>query len=558
MSKKEKVNGGVLAAQVMKNAGITHLFGLVGGHVYGILAGCADAGIRIIDVRHEESAAHMAEGWALATGRPAACIGTAGPGFTNMLTGIANAFAGSAPMLAFGGRVTVKEFDTGALQDFNQLDVVKPMTKYARAVYETERIPEYVGKALREATTGRPGPAYIEIPMDRLYNKVDDGSVRIPELLGVHSPPAGNPEDIERAIELIDQAKKPVVVAGGGVWWAQAQDDLKAFIEKTGMPLFTRSAARGCVPDDHPQVIGLASGFHPGLQAALAQGDLLIMLGTRFNFLLEAKQIPDSMKLIRVDVEPSAICDGRTPDVGIVGDAGVVLRQLTQGVKQQERKEWVDQLQTTCDQAAQMMEPLATSGQVPIHPLRLFREVSRFVDRDTVVVIDGGDMTVWGIRTLPATGPGQFLSLTSSIFACLGMAVPFGIAAKLAHPDKKVIVTTGDGSFGLTCMEYDTAIRHNIPFVTVIGNDQSWGMIERDFKRYYGKTVACHLAPRRYDKIVEAMGGHGEYVEDPDEIGPAIERALDSGRPACVNVMIDPEISPGIWAESELVQLDAQ
>jgi len=540
------IYGGHLAAQVMKNAGITHLFGIVGGHIYGIFDGCAKAGIRVIDVRHEESGAHMAEGWALATGRPAACIGTAGPGFTNMLTGVANAFAGSVPMLVFGGRVSVNEFDTGALQDFVQLDVVKPITKYARSVYETERIPEYVGKALREATTGRPGPAYIEVPMDRLCTQVDSDSVRIPESLFLHSPPAGNPEDIDRAIELIDKAEKPVVVAGGGVWWAQAQDDLKAFIEKTGAPLFTRSAARGCVPDDHSQVMGPALGKHPGLMAALAEGDLLIMLGTRFNFMLEAKEIPDSIKIIRVDVEPSALCDGRTPDVGIVGDAGVVIRQLTQGVKQQEHKEWVDQLQTTCNQVAQMMEPLATSGQVPIHPLRLFREVSRFVDRDTVVAVGGGDTTVWGVLSLPATGPGQFLSLSSSIFGCLGTAVPFGIAAKLAHPDKKVIVTTGDGSFGLTCMEYDTAIRHNIPFLTVIGNDQSWGMVEREFEKNYGKTVACQLAPRRYDKIVEAMGGHGEYVEQPDEIAPAIERAIDSGRPACVNVMTDPKIGPGL------------
>lgn len=541
-----KVSGGALAAQVMKKHGISHLFGIVGGHIYPIFEGCAKEGIRIIDTRHEESGAHMAEGWALATGKPAACIGTAGPGFSNMLTGIANSFAGSSPLLAIGGRVSVSEFDTGALQDFNQIDVVKPMTKFARSIYETHRIPEYFDMAIRQATTGRPGPVYLETPMDLLFAEIDPASVAMPNSTGAASPPAGDPRDVDRAVELIEKAEKPIVIAGGGVWWSQAQDDLKAFVEKADLPLFTRAAARGSVPDDHPLLIAPGVALHPATQQALSQTDLIVLLGTRFGFTFEAQYVPETTKIVRVDIEPLAFSNGREAQVGIVGDAGAVIRQLTDGVKKASHKGWVEQLQGSTQMIAAAMEPLLNSDQVPIHPLRLFNEISKFVDADTVLSLGGGDMCIWGNLVLPATGPGQYLSIVSSIYGCLGVGVPYGIAAKLAHPDKKVIVTTGDGSFGLTCMELETAVRHNIPITVVVGNDQGWGMIKRPFKEQKGETVACELPPTRYDKIVEGMGGHGELVEKPEDIGPAIQRAIDSGLPACVNVLTDPEIGPGL------------
>jgi acetolactate synthase-1/2/3 large subunit len=541
-----KVSGGALAAQVMKNDGIKHLFGIVGGHIYPIFEGCAEMGIRIIDVRHEESAAHMAEGWALATGTPGVCIGTAGPGFTNMLTGVANSFAGGTPLLAIGGRAKIDQFDTGALQDFIQLDVVKPMTKFARAVYETERIPEYMGMALRHATSGRPGPAYLEVPMDRLFDEVDVSAVQVPECHRLQSPPGGNPRDIEKALQLIESARKPIVVAGSGIWWSQGHNELKEFVEKADMPLYTRCAGRGTVPDDHPLFISAGFTFNPALRATLAESDLLVMVGTKFDFTFEAKQIPDSLKLVRIDIDAAALCNGRTPDVGIVGDAAVVLKQLSGGIQKLSHADWVAQLKAGREQMVQMVEPMLTSDQVPIHPLRMFREISQFVDKNTIVCIDGGDMCVWGNLVLPAVGPGQYISLVSSIFGCLGVGVPYAIAAKLAHPEKQVIVTTGDGSFGLTLMEYDTALRHNIPFVTVIGNDQCWGMIHRPFKAQKGQTFGCELEHRRYDKIIEAMGGHGEFVEKPEDIGPAIQRAIDSNLPACVNVLTDPEIGPGL------------
>ncbi|MBI5114927.1 thiamine pyrophosphate-binding protein [Candidatus Poribacteria bacterium] len=541
-----KVTGGALVAQVMKNDGIKHLFGLVGGHIYPIFESCVEMGIRVIDVRHEESAAHMAEGWALATGKPGVCTGTAGPGFTNMLTGIANSFMGGTPLLALGGRASVEEFDTGALQDFNQIDVVKPMTKFARAVYQTERIPDYMGMALRHATSGRPGPTYLEIPKDLAFKEVDVSAVQVSECHRMQSAPAGNPKDVEKALELIAKAKKPVVVAGGGIWWSQAQKELKEFVEKADIPIYTRSSARGSVPDDHPLCMGPGFTLDPGFQGVLAEADLLIMLSTRFAFTFRARFLPPSLKVIRVDIEPSEICAGRAPDVGIAGDVRMVLQQLVGGIKKMSHKEWVAQLRDGRERMREAFEPMLASEQIPINPLRLCREITKFLDRETIVCTDGGDMCVWGNLALPALGPGLFLSQASSIFGCLGVGIPYGIAAKLAHPEKRVIVFTGDGSFGLTLMEFDTALRHNIPFVTIIGNDKCWGMIHRSLKGQRPMTVGCELVHRRYDKIVEAMGGHGEYVEKPEDIAPAIQRALDSGLPACVNVMTDPEIGPGL------------
>ena len=541
-----KVSGGALAAQVMKNDGAKHIFGLVGGHIHPIFEGCVEMGIRVIDVRHEESAAHMAEGWALATGEPGICTGTAGPGFTNLLTGIANSYSGGTPMLAIGGHASINQFDTGALQDFNQIDIVKPMTKFARAVYQGERIPEYIGLALRHATSGRPGPAYIEIPRDLMEGELDVSSIQVPDCHRIQSPPAGNFSDVENALALLAEAKKPVVVASGGAWWSQAQEQLKQFIEKADIPLYTRNSARGLVSDDHPLCMGGGFTLNPAVASVLAEADLVLLLGARFNFTFSPDALSATAKIIRVDIESSELCTGRVPDVGIVGDVRMVLQQFIDGSKKMSHKEWIEQIQQGRDLMRQMAEPMLASDQVPIHPLRVCGEITNVLDSDTIICTDGGDICIWGNLAIPAKGPGLFISQASSIFGCLGVGVPYAIAAKLANPDKTVIVLTGDGSFGLTMMEFDTALRHDIPFVAVIANDSCWGNIHRPMKEKRGQTFGCELELRRYDKLVEDLGGYGEFVEKPEDIGPAIRRAIDSGLPACVNIVTDPEIGPTI------------
>lgn len=534
------VSGGVLAARMLQAEGVDYMFSLVGGHIYTLYDACVDNGIKIIDVRHEEAAAHMAEGLALVTGKPGVCVVTAGPGFTNMITGVANAAVANSPIICISGRSPFREFDTGSLQDLNQIDIIKPLTKMARTIYQTERIPEYVAMGFRHALAGRPGPVYLEIPIDVFFNQVEDSSVEMPHGYRTETQPAGDPSEIERALALLDNAERPVIVAGSGVWWSQAHEELQAFVEKSGIPVFTRNNGRGVVSDNHPLCFGASA------LSGLFKADVALIVGTQFNHTLAAGKFPPELKAIRVDIDSTAIGHNRAIDVGIVGDAKKVLQQLSDGVKRGSYDEWIETLRQSKRKREERHRPFMESDRAPIHPLRLCVELRTFIDEDTIVCIDGGDISVFGSMTLPTYKPGQHLTNGASSFGCLGTGIPFGLAAKLAKPEKKVLVLCGDGSFGLNAMEFDTALRHNLPIVCVISNDGCWGMVKHDLEGVYGadRIVGCDLPARNYEKVVEALGGHGELVEKPSGIRPAIERALASGKPACVNVLTDPTVSP--------------
>lgn len=540
-------NGGSLVAEVFKREGIKYIFGLAGGHIYPMMEACEERGIRYIGVRNEMSAAFMAEGWALTTGTVGVCTGTAGPGFTNLLTGLANSSNGGIPVFCMAGKARVTENDRNELQDFNQIDMVKHMTKHARAVAEVHRIPEYVGRAMAYCSTGRPGPVYLEIPRDLMDQSVDALKAEFQGTYVTASAPVGDAADIEAAVKMLKLSKKPVVIAGGGVWWSQAQEELTSFVEKTGIPLFTRNAARGAVPDTHSLCMGIAASESPVLRMALAEADLVLMLGTRTGYTMSRNAFPKSLKIIRVDIDPAQLTDQLDISLGIVGDARQVLRQLIQASDKTNYNEWVNYLTEIKNNLMLMGMTFALSDQCPIHPLRLMFEIRKRVDHNTIVVIDGGDVAKWGNLALPAMLPGGYPGIISTSFGPLGVGIPYAIAAKLAHPDKNVILLTGDGTFGYGAMEYDTAVRYNVPFTTVILNDKCWGMIKRSeaSKTSEGKDfVGLDLIETRYDRVVEALGGHGEYVTQPQDIGPAIDRALASGKPACVNVMTDPAIGP--------------
>ena len=534
------VSGGVLAARMLKAEGVEYLFSLVGGHIYSLYDACVDAGIRIIDVRHEEAAAHMAEGLALVTGKPGVCVVTAGPGFTNMITGTANAAVANSPIICISGHSPLGEFDTGALQDLNQIDIIRPLTKMSRTVYQTERIPEYIAMAFRHSLAARPGPVYLEIPMDIFFNQVNETTVQMPEDYRTTARPAGDPAEIEKALALLRNAQRPVVVAGSGVWWSQAHEELQAFVEKSGMPVFTRNNGRGAVSDRHPLCFGASA------LSGLFKADVALIVGTQFTYTLASGKFPPELKIIRVDIDPTAIGNNRGIDVGITGDAKNVLKQLIDGIDPGSYNDWIETLQKSKKKRDEKNRPFMESDKVPIHPLRVCNELKNIIDEDTIVCIDGGDIAVFGSMTLPTYAAGQHLANGASSFGCLGVGIPFGLAAKLARPDKKVLVLCGDGSFGLNAMEFCTALRHDLPIVCVISNDGCWGMIKHGMEHVYGadRMVGCDLPPRNYEKIVEALGGYGERVEQPLEIGPAIERAFASGKPACVNVLTDPTVSP--------------
>ncbi len=537
------VSGGHLLIRSLRNEGIGHIFALSGIHIQSIFNACIDEGVRIIDTRHEQAAVHMAEGEARVTGRAGVSVVTAGPGLTDAVTGVAAAFQSASPVIIISGRSTLAEFDKGSVQEMDQVTLMKSITKWARTVYETKRIPEYVSIAFRHAYAGRPGPVYLDIPNDILDNKVDEGTVSFPEGYRSEGRPQGEPVLIQRAVELLLAAKRPVVIAGSGVWWSQASEELQELVETMKLPLILTQKGRGSVPEDHPLCFGPT-------RVGTREADVVLVIGTRIDNMMSYGQPPlfnPSGRWIQVDIEASEIGHNRSVDIGIVGDAKAVLKQMIElgRDKSEVRKElpWVEECRAYVKSRAQRIEAELFSNQVPIHPLRLCQEIKDFLDRDATIVVDGGDISVWGQTVFRIYHPGHWLDLGP--FSGLGPGIPFGIAAKLARPDKQVVILVGDGTFGLNGMEFDTAVRHNIPIVTVIGNDGAWGMIKHRQEITYGadRIIGSELGFTRYDKVVEALGGYGEHVRMPQDIRPALERAFASGLPACVNVETDPAIT---------------
>ncbi|HPE89576.1 MAG TPA: thiamine pyrophosphate-binding protein [Spirochaetia bacterium] len=540
------VNGGKLIEGVFSMEGVKYVFGIPGGHIYPMIEACEEAGIKFIGVRNEMNAAFMAEGWAFATGKPGVCTGTAGPGATNMLTGVANAYCNQAPMIAVGGKARVCEYESNQLQDFDTMGVFKGASKKTYQIPDGNRIPEYFGRAFAEARRNTPGPVYMEVPRDKMEAcAYDDEAVRVQDTWQCETRPAASEADVAKAAAMIDAAKRPMALVGSGAFWSGAAAEVTALIEKAGIPVFTRNAARGLVPDYHPLAMCIGSDKHPVCAAALQNADLIIVIGTRTGYTLSREAFPAGANILRVDINGAAITDQLDVRLGIVGDAKAVAAQLTAAVKPADHKEWVAMLVESRDSMAQFLGQAFVSPQTPIHPLRLVAEIRKRVDKDTVVVIDGGDTASWGNLLLPAMGPGQLLTIATGSFGPLGVGVPYAMAAKLAHPGKKVILLTGDGAFGYGAMEYDTMMRYGIKVTTVILNDSCWGMIKNSEAKRAGEDkefVGLYLRDTHYEKVAEAVGAYGEYVDKPEDIGPAIDRALAQDKPSIVNVMTDVKI----------------
>ena len=540
-----KVNGGVLIQKVFKKEGIKYIFGLPGGHIYPMMESCHQNGIPFIGVRNEQNAAFMAEGWALTTGEPGVCTGTAGPGVTNLLTGVANASCNMAPVICMAGKAKTSEYDRNELQDFNQLSMVEEMTKHARSVLEGHRIPEYIGRALAIATNDRPGPVYIEIPRDKMDALYEEDEIEFQKNYRIKSRPAASPDELQKAVKMISESERPMIIAGSGAFFSGAADVLKQFVEKTGIPIFNRNAGRGIIPDAHPLSMGIGASQHPVCAAAIENADLIIILGTRTGFTLNRAVFPKDANILRVDICTAAITDQLDVNLGITGDVKTVLEQLMPLVAERSYPDWLEPLNETHEGIRHFTADAKKSDQSPIHPLRLCDEIAKRVDNDTIVVIDGGDAASWGNMGIPATGPGQMLSIANGSFGPLGVGVPYAMAAKLAHPDKKVILLTGDGALGYGIMEYDTCMRYGIDITTVVLNDSCWGMIKNSEAKKATEDkefVGLYLRDVQYEQIATALGAHGELVTEAKDIGPAIDRAIAAKGPSIVNVMTDVNI----------------
>ena len=534
------LHGGQIVAQALAAEGVSFVFTLCGGHVMSIYDGCLDHGIRVIDVRHEQTAAHAADGWGRVTGRPGVAIVTAGPGLTDAVTGVATAQRAKTPMVLIGGQAPRQYQDMGGLQDMNHVELMRPITKWSVAVPDTRRLGEYVATAFRIATTNVPGPVFLEMPLDLLFGTVPEDQVVRPRQYRTEAGIAGDPEYVERAFELIRTAERPVCLVGSQYWWSRRRDAYLPFLDAFGMPVFVNGMARGSIPPGHP------CGMARARKDALRRADVVLIFGTPLDFRLgygRPTHINEDAKLIQVDLDGGEIGRNRAVEVGIVGDTGLVMAGLTDlarraGFDPALYRSWTDEVRRIEAEKREAMRPELESPASPLNPLRACAELDRFLDDRTIVIGDGGDFVATAANVLTIHGPGRWLD--AGPLGTLGAGPGFAMAAKLARPDWKVVIVYGDGSFGLHAMEFEAMARQKIPVVGVIGNDAAWQQIRRGQVQIYGpdRAIACELAYTRYDQVVEPLGCHGEYVERPEDLGPALERAFGAGRPAVVNVKI--------------------
>jgi acetolactate synthase I/II/III large subunit len=544
-------HGGVLAARALLEAGVRALFALPGGHVLPLFEGARLEGLRLIDTRHEENAVFMAEGWALATGEPAAVAVTAGPGLANAFAGLAEANAAGVPVVMVAGRTGVAQRGRGAVQDLDQLSSVAPVTKWRAECLDPARIPEYVAEAVHQARSGAPGVAYLEVPQDVLA-----ASATVPE----RPWPAGHPRearsvpvggDLDRALDALRSAERPVALAGSGALFSGAGDALERFATRTGIPVTTTSAARGLLDDDHPRCLG--GLVHGGI--ALASADVALVLGSRFNANLVYGGPPlftPGQRIVQVDVRPEHLGGLRLPEVGLAGDVAATLDALAGAwTDAPERFDaWVEQARKGAAISMQSWDEQCERPADGLHPGWLAREVARFAEERGAgagtFVSDGGDSVLWGIAFSRAHRPGSNLFIGSAM-GTLGIGLPFALAARAARPSEPVFCFTGDGAFGLSAIELDTAARHGLGVVVVVVNNGGWGDVRHEQRMFYGEEAdqGAVLSGMRYDLLAEAVGGHGERVGEPDQLRPALERALkaaEEGVPAVLDAVTDPEV----------------
>ena len=531
-------HGGSLAARALKDAGVGAIFTLTGGHIMPILDGALDEDIPVIDVRHEQAAVHAADAYSrLNPGRIGCAVLTAGPGVTDGVTGIANAWRANSPILVIGGQGPFSNLRRGSLQEMDHVGMIRPISKWADACYQTDRIPEYIEMAVRTAVSGVPGPAFLEIPMDVLMAPASLDDTRFPTIRATPPTVHPDPADLQATLDVLATAERPVLLGGTGVKWSRGGAALARFAEATRIPVYLNGMGRGMLRADHPQF------FNRTRRQAMKECDVFVLVGSPLDFRLRfGAAVPAGARIIQFDMDATLIGQNRSADVGVVGNIGAALEQLTDLLEASglslDFGEWSDGRRADEDAAAAALESQLTSDESPVDPLRFAAEIRDFIDEDTILIGDGGDIVAQASKVVPVLRENCWMD--PGPLGTLGVGMPFALAAQHSFPDRRVLIIYGDGAFGLNGFEYDTAVRFGLPIVGIVGNDAAWGQMLRPQVGIYGadRKVAVDLAPTRYDLVVEALGGHGEYCERPDEIRPALERAFASGKPALVNVMI--------------------
>jgi acetolactate synthase I/II/III large subunit len=531
-----ELHGGRLIARRLKAHGVSRLFTLSGGHLFSIYDGCREEGIEIVDVRHEQTAAFAAEGWAKVTRQVGVCALTAGPGVTNGMSAMAGAQANHSPVLVLGGRAPALRWGQGSLQEIDHVPFVRPLCKLATTAQSTAEIPGLIDEAIAAATAPHGGVAFLDFPLDQVFMSAPEGD---PETGVAHAPVRADARELQRAGALLSEAERPAIMAGTDLYWGGAESALLGLAQTLRIPVYLNGLARGCVPADHELF------FSRTRSHALAEADVALVVGAPLDFRLGfGSSFGAETQIVAIDAAEPQRSHPREPAVELYGQIAATLSDLREaaGARPLDSGAWVQQLRAAESErrAAELGE--LEDGRAPLHPMRVYAELARVLDRDAIVIGDGGDFVSYAGRVIDSYQPGCWLD--PGPYGCLGTGPGYALAAKLAHPERQVVLLLGDGAFGFAGMEFDTLARHGVNVVGVMGNNGIWGLEKHPMEFLYGYSVAADLRPgTRYDQVVEALGCRGELVARPDELEPALRRALDAGTPALVNVLTDPSIA---------------
>jgi acetolactate synthase I/II/III large subunit len=549
------VSGGHLVAKALKNEGVDTIFTLCGGHIIDIYDGCLDEGIRIIDVRHEQTAAHAADGYARQTGKLGCVVTTAGPGCTNAVTGIATAFRSESPVLHIGGQSALNQWKMGGLQDLPHVDLMRPITKFASTVMSTERVADMVAMAARECFAGAYGPAYLEIPRDVLDREIDLSKATIPTpgRYRASTKSIGDPGDIEKLADILLNAERPAILLGQQVWAARGHNEAVALLRGLDIPGYFNGASRGLLPPGDPH------HFDRTRSLAFTKADVLVIVGTPFDFRMGyGRRISKELILVQIDMDYRTVGKNREVDLGLVGDPGAILGAVLQAAsgrlktdKRVLRQQWMAQLAEAEAVATEKLMGVFASDQTPIHPYRVAWELNKFLTEDTIYIGDGGDVVTISAQAVRPRAPGHWMD--PGALGSLGVGTGFALAAKLAHPHKEVLCYYGDGSFGMTAFDMETANRFGAPYLAVVGNNSAMNQIRYGQLAKYGSqrgNVGNKLGDVAFSTFAHMLDGYGEEVRDPREIAPALQRAREAiaktSKSAVINIWVDPdEYAPG-------------
>ena len=529
-----KIHGGQIIARALKTEGVDTLFTLTGGHIVPILDGCLQEGIEIVDVRHEQTAAHAAEAYTRLTGRLGVAVVTAGPGVTDTITGVATAYYGSTPMLVIGGRHMIRQEQKGGLQEMDHTRLFHPITKWAGTAWQVDRLADYVATAARHAFAGRGGPVFLDVPMDVQFDMVEETAVKFPTRYRQSAGFGVDQATLDQIVANLSGAEKVMIFAGAGARSGQ-ENRLADLAEILQAPTYVNSRARGSLPYGHPLL-----GNH-ARSRAMAEADVVLALGVDWDFRTSyGDKISSDATVIQIDGDATRVGWNRPAHVAVVADPMTAVAQLVHRADEIRRVDtpvWTKEIMDVEAEKTEAAKKESADDSSPVMPQRFAKEVAEFFGTDSIVSVDGGDIVSTTARWLQVSTAGHVLD--PGPFGTLGTGAPYAIAAKSIFPDKTVGIVFGDGGFGFNGMEYDTMVRLGLPIIGVIGNDGVWSNIKTFHRMAYpDRLVATDLGVRPYHEMVKGLGGYGEFVDDPNQIRPALERAKESGLPSLVNVHI--------------------